>query len=155
MLGVICTGSGRFSISSQHTLQGLSSVVSCVARKPLGLKKRAWSAASARVSHARRLRGVAFAIAFFYSAYTRENLRKTEATPTTSAACTLWVRLRRLRLVWCGLRLRGATSAIKERCLLYQCLSHLLTLSILTHEVQCCTYRERATKHARMQSALR
>ena len=91
------------------------------------------------------------------SAYTRENLRSLrlrEATPTTSAACALWVRLRRLRFVWCGLRLRGATGAIKERCLLYQCSSHLLTLSILTHEIQCCTYRERATKHARMQSAL-
>ena len=95
------------------------------------------------------------------SALLRENLRKTcssrlrKATPTTSAACALWVRLRRLRFVWCGLRLRGATGAIKERCLLYQCSSHLLTLSILTHEIQCCTYRERATKHARMQSALR
>ena len=28
-------------------------------------------------------------------------------------------------------------------------------LSILTHEIQRCTYRERATKHARMQSTLR
>ena len=35
---------------------------------------------------------------------------------------------------------------------MYQCSSHLLTL---THEIQCCTYRERATKHAHMQSALR
>ena len=88
------------------------------------------------------------------SAYTRENLRSLrlrEATPTTSA---LWVRLRRLRLVWCGLRLRGATGAIKERCLLYIPVLES-SLGILTHEIQCCIYRDRATKHARMQSELR
>ena len=43
-----------------------------------------------------------------------------------------------LALCGCGLRLHGA---IKERCLLYQCSSHLLTLSIHTHEciyIQAC-----------------
>ena len=49
-----------------------------------------------------------------------------------------------LALCWCGLRLHGATSAIKERCLLYQCSSHLLTLSIHTHEIECCIYIQRA-----------
>ena len=49
-----------------------------------------------------------------------------------------------LALCGCGLRLHGATSAIKERCLLYQCSSNLLTLSIHTHEIQCCIYIQRA-----------
>ena len=90
-----------------------------------------------RVSSSASRRRICARLAIYVCAYSGE------ATPTIVL----------LALCGCGLRLRGATIAIKERCLLYQCSSHI---SIHTHEIQCLyTYRERATKHARMQSALR
>ena len=134
-----------------------SLVVSCVARKPPwpekeGVVRRLW----ARVPRTKVARCVCVCDSFprttlrvSSSAYTRENLRKTCSSYSLAKPHPLLVML---ALCGCGLRLRGATSAIKECCLLYQCSSHLLTLSI---HIQCCvyTYRERATKHARMQSA--
>ena len=123
----------------------VASLLPALPGNPLGLKKRAWSAASACVPRTKvalclRLRQLSSRTTLRVSLLPTRGANRLRVYSLAKPHPLLVL----LALCGCGLRLHGATSAIKERCLLYQCSSHLLTLSIHTHEIQCCIYIQRA-----------